>query len=284
MPRSQTPIDGLTLFRQSRPQPGVATMYRPSICVVAGGRKEVVLGDRVFELDAGRFLIVTVQVPVTGCVVAATSASPYLGLTVDLDPLRMAELVLGLPQAPPEPGAPGESVAVSTGTLDDKLLDPLKRLVGLLDEPQSISALAPLIQSEIFYRLLTSERGRLVRQIAAADSRIMQIAAATEWIREHHAEKMSVEDLARRSAMSVTSFHRHFKAVTMLTPIEYRTRIRLQEARRLMLVEDLDAASIALRVGYESPSQFSREYRRAFGTSPGADSATIRQEASARAA
>jgi AraC-like DNA-binding protein len=284
VPRQSTPIAGLTLFRQAHPRPGVATMYRPSICVVAGGRKEVVLGDEIFALDEGRFLVVTVEVPVTGCVVAATPGAPYLGLTFGLDPSRIAELLLSLPPARPEPAAAGGAAALATGTLDASVLDPLRRLVGLLDEPAAAPVLAPLIERELLFRLVSGEHGRLLRHLATADSRIAQIAAATAWIREHHAEPMRVEELARESAMSVTSFHRHFKAVTMLTPLAYRARIRLQEARRLMLVEDLDAAAIALAVGYESPSQFSREYRRAFGAPPAADAARIRQQASGRAA
>jgi AraC-like DNA-binding protein len=259
-------------------------MYRPSICVVAGGRKEVVLRDEIFELDEGRFLIVTVEVPVTGCVVAATPSSPYLGLTIDLDPSAIAELLLSLPSGLPARTDPRATAALATGTLDATVLDPLRRLVGLLDEPHAMPVLAPLIERELLYRLVSGEHGQLLRQVATADSRLTQIAAATAWIREHHAEPIRIEELARQSAMSVTSFHRHFKAVTMLTPLEYRTRIRLQEARRLMLVEDLDAASIALTVGYESPSQFSREYRRAFGAPPAADAARIRQQASGRAA
>lgn len=284
VPRQDTPVPGLTLFRQAHPRPGVATMYRPSICVVAGGRKEVVLGDEIFALDEGRFLIVTVEVPVTGCVVSATPGAPYLGLTVDLDPSRIAELLLSLPPARPVAAGRRETAALATGTLGEQVLDPLRRLVGLLDEPRAAPVLAPLIERELLYRLVSGEHGALLRQVAAADSRIAQIAAATAWLRAHFAEPIRVEALARESAMSVTSFHRHFKAVTNLTPLEYRARIRLQEARRLMLVEDRDAASIGLAVGYESPSQFSREYRRAFGVSPAADAARIRRDAGARAA
>lgn len=284
MPRQQTRVPGLTLFRRAHPRPGVATMYRPSICVVAGGRKEVVLGDDIFELDDGRFLIVTVEVPVTGCVIAATPSSPYLGLTFDLDPSRIVELLLSVPPVRADIAQRCRTAALATGALGETLLDPLRRLLGLLDEPRAAPVLAPLIERELYYRLISSEHGHLLRQIATADSRITQIAAATAWIREHHAEPMRVEELARQSAMSVTSFHRHFKAVTMLTPVEYRTRIRLQEARRLMLVEDSDAASIGLAVGYESASQFSRDYRRTFGVTPAADAAQIRREARGRAA
>ena len=283
-PRQATSVDGLTLFRQSRRRPGVATMYRPSLCVVAGGRKEVVLGDHIFELDEGHFLIVTVEVPVNGCVVAATPEAPYLGLTVDLDPSRIADLLLSLPPAPAKAPSASSAAATATGVLDEPLIDALARLVAALDEPHAAPVLAPLIERELHFRLLSGEHGRLLRQIATADSHLAQIAAASEWIREHHAEPMRIEALARRSAMSVTSFHRHFKAVTMLTPIEYRTRIRLQEARRLMLVEDLDATSIGFAVGYESPSQFSREYRRQFGAAPAADAARLRLDASGRAA
>ena len=284
VPRLETSVEGLTLFRQTQPRPGVATMYRPSLCVVAGGHKQVVLGDRVFDLEVGHFLIVTVEVPVTGCVVAATARDPYLGLTIDLHPSRIADLLLGLPPGPARAPSAKDVVAIAAGVLNDTLIDALARLVGLLDEPPAAAVLAPLIERELHYRLLSGEHGRLLRQIATADSHLAQISAATDWIREHHAEPMRIEELARRSAMSTTSFHRHFKAVTMLTPLEYRTRIRLQEARRLMLVEDLDATAISLTVGYESPSQFSREYRRQFGAAPAADAARLRRDARGRAA
>ncbi|WP_205699473.1 AraC family transcriptional regulator [Conexibacter sp. SYSU D00693] len=283
-PRTSTRIDGLTLFRQAVVRDGVATMYQPSLCVVAGGRKQVVLGDRVFDLGPGDLLVVAVEVPVTGCVVAATPEDPYLGLTVDLDRARLADLLLTLPPARGAAPSAGAAAGIATGQLDGPLLDALARLVGLLDEPQAAPALAPLVERELHFRLLTGDHAPLVRQIATADSHLAQIASATDWIREHHAEPMRVEELARRSAMSATSFHRHFKAVTMLTPLEYRTRIRLQEARRLMLVEDLDAASIGLAVGYESPSQFSREYRRHFGATPAADAVRLRAQATGRVA
>jgi AraC-like DNA-binding protein len=284
VPRQPTKIDWLTLFRVAQRRPGVATMYRPSLCVVASGRKEIVLGEHVFRLDPGEFLIVTVEVPVTGCVVAATRQEPYLGLTVDFDPSRIADLLLSLPPAPLTTPNANATAAVAAGVLDEPLTDALARLVGLLDEPHAAPVLAPLIERELLYRLLTGEHARLLRQIATADSHLAHIAAAADWIREHHAAPMRIEDLARRSAMSTTSFHRHFKAVTMLTPVEYRTRIRLQDARRLMLVEDLDATTIGLTVGYESPSQFSREYRRHFGVGPAADAARLRRDASGRAA
>jgi AraC-like DNA-binding protein len=246
VPRQETGVEALTLFRQVQARPGVAMMYRPSLCVVADGRKQVVLGEHVFDLDKGHFLIVTVEVPVTGCVVAATPREPYLGLTVDLHASRIADLLLSLPPAPVKASSAKAAVAIAAGVLDDALIDTLARLVALLDEPRAAPVLAPLIERELHYRLVSGEHGRLLRQIATADSHLSQIAAATDWIREHHAEPMRIEELARRSAMSATSFHRHFKAVTMLTPLEYRTRIRLQDARRLMLVEDLGATAISL--------------------------------------
>jgi AraC-like DNA-binding protein len=284
VPRQATTIDWLTLFRVAERRPGVATMYRPSLCVVASGRKEVVLGDHVFQLDPGEFLIVTVEVPVTGCVVAATPQEPYLGLTVDFDPSRIADLLLSRPPTPVKASNANSAGAIATGVLDESLIDALVRLVGLLDEPHAAPVLAPLIERELVYRLLTGEHAQLLRQIATADSHLAHIAAAADWIREHYAGAMRIEDLARRSAMSATSFHRHFKAVTRLTPLEYRTRIRLQEARRLMLVEDLDATTIGLTIGYDSASQFSREYRRHFGVAPAADAARLRRDVSGRAA
>jgi AraC-like DNA-binding protein len=271
-PRRETAVEGLTLLRQTEPRPGVATMYRPSLCVAAGGRKEVVLGESVFELDPGDFLVVTVEVPVTGCIVRASPAAPYIGLILDLDPLLIADLVLDLPPAPP---GPVTAAAVAAGTLDEPLLDPLTRLVRLVHDRAAAPVLAPLAKREIHYRLLAGEHGSRLRQIAG-DGHLAQIAIATSWIRDHYAEPMSVGELARESAMSPTSFHRHFKAATMLTPMQYRTQIRLQEARRLMLSGELDATSIGLAIGYESHSQFSREYRRMFGVPPGADATRLR--------
>lgn len=273
--RQATCLDGLTLFQVDGPSPGVSTMYRPTLCIVAGGRKQVLLGERIYEYDRSQYMIVTVDVPVTGCVIEASPGDPYLGLTLDLDPVAIADLLLQLLQGRQPPGEP---VALAVSKLGADLLGPLARLVGLLDRPADIPVLAPLIKREIYYRLLQGEQGALLRQVATAGSHLAQIGVAADWIRSNYARPMQVETLAEQAGMSVTSFHRHFKAVTMMSPLQYRTRVRLQEARRLMLVAGQDAGAIGFDVGYESPSQFSREYRRMFGVPPATDAARLRRQ------
>lgn len=277
--RQGTALPGLTLFRVDEPIPGVATIYRPTLCLVAQGRKHVVLGRRVFHYDPSKYLIVTVDLPVTGCIVEASLARPYLGLTFDLDPTYIADLLLEQAAGAADP--PTSRSALAVGELSDDLLDATVRLLRLLDSPNDIAALAPLIGRELHYRLLKSDQGFLLRQVATAGSHVSQIGRAADWIRSHYATPVSIETLADRCGMSVTSFHRHFKAVTSLSPLQYRTQIRLQEARRRLLIEGLDAGSIGFEVGYESPSQFSRDYRRMFGLPSAADGAKLRREARA---
>ncbi len=270
--RQDTPVTGLRLYRAEGPSPQVSTLYRPTLCLVAQGRKQVVLGDLLYEFDLSKYLIVTVDLPVTGCVVEASRARPYLGLSLDLDPGRVAELLLG--DAPPTPDSQG---AIAVTPLGADLLDPMTRLLRLLDRPEDVPVLAPLIEREIHYRLLQGEQGVLLRQAATAGSFLSRIGQAADWIRLHYAEPVSVEALAEQAGMSVTSFHRHFKAITTMSPVQYRTRIRLQEARRLMIVDGQTAGAIGFDVGYESQSQFSREYRRMFGVPPAADAARLRR-------
>ncbi len=275
MTRYDTAVAGLTLFRAAARSPQVNTMYRPTLCVVAQGRKQVALGERLFEYDASNYMIVTVDLPVTGCIVEADETRPYLSLSIDLDPLCVADLLLADPSAAAVREHCASALAVSP--LGEELLDPVARLLRLLDRPSDAAVLAPLVQREIHYRLLQGEQGGLLRQAAVAGSHLSQIGRAADWIRSHYAEPIHVEALAGQAGMSVTSFHRHFKAITMMSPLQYRTRIRLQEARRLMLVDSEDAGRIGFGVGYESPSQFSRDYRRMFGMPPAADAARLRR-------
>lgn len=270
--RQDTPVTGLRLYRVEAPSPQVSTLYRPTLCLVAQGRKQVVLGDRFYEFDPSKYLIVTVDLPVTGCVVEASQARPYLGLSLDLDPGRIAELLLG--SAPPLPGSQG---AIAVTPLGGDLLDPMTRLLRLLDRQEDVPVLAPLIEREIYYRLLQGEQGALLRQAATAGSSLSRIGQAADWIRLHYAEPISVEALAEQVGMSLTSFHRHFRAITTMSPVQYRSRIRLQEARRLMIVDGQTAGAIGFDVGYESQSQFSREYRRMFGVPPATDAARLRR-------
>ncbi len=270
--RHASPIDGLTLFRSDQPRPPVNTLYRPTLCVVAQGRKRVLLGERILEYNASNYLIVTVDVPVQGCIVEASPERPLLSLSLDLDPGRLAGMLLALPPAPPAPEKP----ALAVSAMDESLAEPLLRLLKLLDHPADAAVLAPLIEQEIYYRLLQGEQGALLRHVATAGSHLARIGLATSWIRSHFAEPISIDQLAARARMSPTSFHRHFKAVTTMSPLQYRTQIRLQEARRLMLTDGKDAGAIGYDVGYDSASQFNREYRRLFGRPPAADAALLR--------
>ena len=273
--RQATAIDGLTLYCAHHANRPVNTMYRPTLCIVAQGRKQVVLGDKIFAYDASKYLVVTVDLPVSGCIVEASPVTPYLGASFDLDPARLADLLLSLP--PASSSRQHRSAAMAVSALGDELLDPLARLLAMLDRPDDIAVMAPLIEREIYYRLLQGEQGALLRQVATAGSHLSQIARAIDWIREHYAEPTSVEDLAAQAGMSLTSFHRHFKAITTMSPLQYRTQFRLQEARRLMLVDEQKAGTVAFNVGYDNPSQFSREYRRMFGLPPAADAVRLRR-------
>jgi AraC-like DNA-binding protein len=274
--RYETALGGLTLFRTEEERPPVNTIYRPTLCLVAQGRKQVMLGDRIFEYDPSRYLVVTVDLPVRGCIVEGNPEHPYLGLMLQLDPVRIADLLIGLPADLSPTSRPA---AMAMGVLDNRLLEPVARLLRLLDAPDDMAVMQPLIEREILFRLVQGGQGSLLRQIATAGSQLAQVGRAAEWIRTHYAEPMSVEALAEQVGMSVTSFHRRFKAITTMSPLRYRAQIRLQEARRLMVVDEHDAGTIGFKVGYESPSQFSRDYRKMFGLPPGADAARLRAEA-----
>ncbi|MES2739367.1 MAG: AraC family transcriptional regulator [Pseudomonadota bacterium] len=271
--RQTTAIAGLSLFRSETPGAPVNALYRPTLCVVAQGRKQVLLGERIVEYNASKYLIVTVDVPVRGCILEASAARPLLSLTLDLDVGRLAGLLLTMPAARPAPRPVG---AMTVSAMHEALADPLLRLLKLLDHPADAAVLAPLIEQEIYYRLLQGEQGALLRHVATAGSHLARIGLATSWIRAHYAEPVGIDALAALAHMSVTSFHRHFKAVTTMSPLQYRTHIRLQEARRLMLTDSKDAGAIGHEVGYDSPSQFNREYRRRFGRPPAADAAQLR--------
>ncbi|MGV3679846.1 MAG: AraC family transcriptional regulator N-terminal domain-containing protein [Acidovorax sp.] len=267
-------IPGVGLIRTSAPTMPMPVVYEPTLCLVAQGRKRAVLGTTSYVYDAAQYLIASVDLPVMGSVIEASAERPYLCLVLDLDMARLSELALRHPVPNEEAGAPARGIALSQTT--PELLDAALRLVSLLDAPQDIAELAPLVQREIFYRLLTGPGNALVRQLAQADSRLNQIARAIAWIRGRYTEAWSIDDLAEVAGMSKSSFHAHFKAVTSMSPLEFRTQLRLQEARRMMVAEAMDAASAGFHVGYESPSQFSRDYGRAFGLPPAKDAQRLR--------
>lgn len=261
----------VSLIRADRPSTPVPAVYEASICLIAQGAKRVSMGDQSVIYDAARYLVVTVDLPLIGHVTEASADAPYLCCKIDLDMAALADLVLADGRGNGETGLP----LLAAYPVDDDLVDAACRLVRLLDQPESIPVLSPLIEREILYRLLMGPQGPLLRQMAAADSRLGQVSRAIARIRRGYAERLRVDEIAETVGMSPSSLHAHFKAVTRLTPLEYQKQIRLQEARRLMLVEGANAGSAAFAVGYESPSQFSREYHRLFGAPPRRDIARL---------
>ena len=253
-------------------------VLEPMLAVVAQGAKRAVLGDKVFEYGAGQYLVVSVDLPIAGHVFQASRELPYLAVGLPLKPATIATLLLEMAASDrpsPEPAGLGVSDAPR------ELLESVVRMLRLLERPRDAAVLGPMLEREILWWLLNGEQSATVRQIGLADSRLSQISRAIRWIRVHHAKPFRIEELAEMAAMSASSFHRHFRAVTTMSPLQYQKLIRLQEARARLLVESDDVAAIGFSVGYESPSQFSREYSRLFGAPPGRDVARLRTVATA---
>ncbi|HSX92060.1 MAG TPA: AraC family transcriptional regulator [Hydrogenophaga sp.] len=267
-----TPIPGLQLIRAGAPSEPLGVMYRPSLCLLLAGRKRVFLSDQVTEYGERCHLVVSQDLPLVGQVIEATAADPYLCLHLRIEQTEVSQMVLdhGLPREPAgacAPAARGLYTEPSTVPLADALL----RLVQLLDTPGDVAALAPLIRREILYRLLSSPNGWRIARTAQADSGDQRIARVIAVMRARFREPLGVPELADIAHLSPSALHQHFKAVTSLTPLQYLKQLRLQEARRLLVTADMDAASVAFDIGYESPSQFSREYARQFGEPPRRD-------------
>ncbi|SMG26835.1 AraC family transcriptional regulator [Paraburkholderia susongensis] len=267
-------LPNVTLMSAVAPTLPMADVTEPTFALVARGTKHVCLGDQVFDYSTGQYLIVSVDLPLEAHVAEATKEAPYLGLGLALRPEAIASLLLEVGSAPaPLSDPPG--IAVSA--LTDELIEPIIRLLRLVDRPADIPVLANSIEREFLWRLINGAQGPMVRQIGLADSRMAQIGRAIRHIRTHYAEPLRIENLAQVAGMSVTSFHRHFLAVTSMTPIGYLKQIRLQTARSLLLASAEDVATVGFAVGYNSASQFSREYRRQFGEAPGRDGRRLRQ-------
>jgi AraC-like DNA-binding protein len=269
-------VPGLALYRSSAPSDHTAVVYPPCLCMVVQGAKEVIVGDEAYRYDPARSLLVSLDLPASTRVVEASPKRPCLAIAISLDLAVVGELLADGTAAPP-PGPPARGLALTR--VEPPLLDAVGRFVALLDTPGDIAALAPLVHREITYRVLTGPQGARLRQIAAAGALAYRIGRAVGWLKEHFAESLGVDSLARRVGLRPSAFYDHFKGVTGLSPLQYQKRLRLQEARRLMLGEGLDAAEAGFRVGYESPSQFSREYRRLFGAPPRRDLAALKVEA-----
>lgn len=265
------PRVGLMFARQpSAPNP---SFYQPMLCIVLSGAKQVMIGDRTLRYDTANYFIGSIHVPASGCVIEASPDEPYVSMVMALDPECLASL---LADSPVEAVAATAGFAVSAVT--PALLDACARLLALLDTPGDIPVLAPLIEREILYRLLQGPQGQLIRQAALADSRLAQVRKAIGWLRDHYDRAIRIETLAEVAGMSAASFHRHFRAATAMSPLQYQKALRPQEARRL-LVTASDAARAGYAVGYESASQFSRDYARMFGAPPARDAARLRQAA-----
>ncbi|HIF5967213.1 TPA: AraC family transcriptional regulator N-terminal domain-containing protein [Vibrio parahaemolyticus] len=270
-----TPISGLRFSRWTTPTPPTSYTHNPSICLIAQGRKRVLLGEESFIYDANHFLISSVDLPIIANIIEASEEQPYLGLIMELDLTEISQLIVDSELAFTQSKEAQKGIAV--GELSESLLDAFVRLAELLDEGQNIKILAPIIKREIFYRLLMSEQGTRLHQIVTAGSHSHQIAIAIDWLKNNFVKPLSVGDLASYTGMSKSSFYTHFRSMTSMTPLQFQKKLRLSEARRLMLTENLDAMAATFKVGYESPSQFSREYSRLFGAPPSKDIKSLRE-------
>lgn len=270
-----TPVPGLTLHRHAGPAAPACGQYRPSFALIAQGAKRVLLGQETYLYGGQDYLLTSFDLPVSSQIIAASPDRPYLALVFELDPVKIPTVLQRLDPdaAPPAASARGMSVAQLTEELEEAAL----RLTRLIERPAEIPVLLPLIEQEIIFRLLGGPHGARLRQMAAAESQSHQIGRACAWLKEHYHLPLRIEDLARRVSMSVSSLHHHFKAITAMSPMQYQKQLRLQEARRLMVEQLLDAGTAGRQVGYESPSQFSREYARQFGAPPLRDAGRVRR-------
>jgi len=283
--RAHTPYDGsfelripgVHVARASRTNTeSVHAVAKPALCIIAQGAKCVMLGQEIYEYDASRMLIFSVDLPVAGQVTRASHSEPYLSFKLDIDPTKVAELVLkvhphGLPRV-----QQSRAVCVTPG--DPNIVNAATRLIESMAETEDVDLIAPLVIDEILIRLLRSPAGVRVAQIGLEDSGVNGVAKAVSWLRENYSQPMKVEELADLACMSVSSFHQHFKAVTSMSPLQYQKVLRLQEARRLMLSTMTDASAACSHVGYLSASQFSSEYGRFFGNAPTKDIARLREQ------
>jgi AraC-like DNA-binding protein len=278
-----TPFDGvhqsalpwLALIRNSVPTVCMPTVYQPCLAIVVQGRKRVQLNDEVFHYDALNYLVVSVTLPAMGQVLEASAERPYLCLRLNLDLEEIARLLLELGEHGPSLDAADRGLFVAR--MDEALLDAVLRMVKLLDTPQDTAVLGPVVQREIYYRMLRGELAHRLVDLAQGEGGTQRIVRAIEWLKQRYAAPLRIEELAGAVHMSASALHHRFKAVTAMSPLQYQKHLRLHEARRLMFADGIDCATAGHRVGYESPSQFSREYRRLFGAPPRTEIARLRE-------
>jgi AraC-like DNA-binding protein len=265
-----TEIEALTLMRSTTPVLPLLTVYRPALCVIVQGAKQVMFGDRIFDYEEMQCLVISVALPAFGRVVRATPDSPLLALHLDFDMGIMRDVMAAL-EPPPRPTSSVEDFSVFVEDLREPLADCLARLVRLLATPKAIPILYPAIMREICFWLLTGPHAGEVCKLVLPNSQTQRITRAIHMLREQFSKPLRIEELAAASGMSASSFHQHFRALTAMTPLQYQKQLRLLEARRLLIDGDINAAHAGYRVGYESASQFSREYARMFGQPPKRD-------------
>lgn len=265
----RTAVPSLTLMHATQLSEPLESVYKPSICVVAQGAKTAALADDIYRYDPSTYLVTSVELPIIGRIVEASPEVPYLSLKLSFDADVILETVQKMNRPARLPAEAGRGITVNR--MSPALLEAIVRLAQLLDEPDDIPVLAPLLIREVLYRILQGEQGELFQQFAMIGSQAHNIAQAIQTINRQYDQPLSIERLAQSVNMSVSAFHKHFKLVTALSPLQYQKTVRLQEARRLMLTESVQVSDAAFRVGYESPSQFSREYSRMYGQPPTRD-------------
>ncbi|WP_207482927.1 AraC family transcriptional regulator [Arenibaculum pallidiluteum] len=271
---NETAIPGLFLLRYSRLTEPMATIFEPMVCITAQGSKQMICGKTMLQYDGGHYFLATADAHAVGQVIEASPSFPYLCMSYRLDASKLAALALELDIKAAPDDEPGSSL--SPGRVTPELMDAAIRLVALLGAPQDQAVLAPLAERELMYRLLTGETAASLLHIAMAENRLQQVNRAIGWIKRNYTRPFSIDVLAAEARMSVSALHKHFKAVTGASPLQYQKQLRLHEARRLIISGITDAATAGFTVGYESPSQFSREYRRLFGAPPLRDAARLR--------
>ncbi|MGE0918257.1 AraC family transcriptional regulator N-terminal domain-containing protein [Trichlorobacter lovleyi] len=271
-------IPALSFFREDGPTEPFSAVYEPCVCMVVQGAKRVMLGDESYVYNPHQYLIASVDLPTFVQVIEASKERPLLGLKLTFDMQQISRMLID--SNFPHHRAQKSEYGMATSEITLPLLTAFQRLIDLLEDEHDIPMLAPIIQKEIIYLLLVGEQGARLRQIAAAGSQSQQIARVVEWLKKNFSQQFRIEDLASQARMSTSSFHNHFRSITAQSPLQFQKHLRLHEARRLMLAESLDAATAAFQVGYESPSQFNREYNRMFGAPPLRDISKLRQMAS----
>jgi AraC-like DNA-binding protein len=272
--RTETGIPRVAMVQGAIPEHELAAVYDPMVNLILRGSKSMTIGARTLHYDAATYFVMSIDLPAVGTVHPAATGEPYLAVSLTIDPQVVAAM---LPDAGPVSGAPSPA-GFSVASVTPELLDAWLRMLRLIERPLDIAMLAPAYEREILYRVLQGPHGAMLRDIAMPDTAMSRIRLAIQWIRNNFTNPLRVEALAEIAAMSASAFHRHFKAATAMSPLQFQKRIRLMQARMLLIAGAQSAASVAFEVGYESASQFSREYARFFGKSPARDAAMVQRE------